>query len=216
MPKGRRWVAPAEKDAHFSELREHLTGDPALQFYEEMSSATPELVLIALHWTRELDAWVVFGLLLSAAQDSNAWMERLWQDALFREQIALIGQPAFFLLASELLILAMADVASSPHLDTFRLFLELQRPRWEHQLQMLCSRFGFEFSADKVQCSARDEWAGKGKLGSSSIGQQVRNDLPRALKLWTVWNTSSDALQERLAAIAEQKPFPGRCSACPA
>ncbi|MCX5991244.1 MAG: hypothetical protein NTZ04_02780 [Chloroflexi bacterium] len=214
VPEGGQWVALAEKDAHFSELRGHLTGDPALQFYGEMSSDFAELVVIILHWTQGLQGHVV-GLLASTAKDSNVWEERLRQDALFREQIALIDQPAFYLLASELLILAIADVASSPQLDSFKLTLELLQSQWEHKLQAGCSLSGFEFSADKVRRSAREGWAGHGLWESSSIWDDLKKDLSRALKLWPAWQTSRNALQERLAAIAEQKPFPGRCSACP-
>ena len=115
---------------------------------------------------------------------------------------------------SELCILALSEADAGRELGRFKRAIEWQRPELEHQLQASCSLFNWEISADYLKHSAQELWTCKERW--RDFGPFVREPLLRAIELWQAWGASKKALEQRLAILAEQRPFPGRCGACPA
>ncbi len=207
QPPGQRWHTQAERDEAFPQLRKHLKKGPVFPLYEKMGFALGQAFTFVWHWMPALEASAV-GLLRVKAQDPEEWRERLLQDALLREQVSLVAQPAFNLLGSELIRLTVADAPPDPELKWYTFFLEREQADMEHRLQAACSVTHFQLTADEIR-----HWAQQ-KL-SSTEWQPLKDDLLRALRALSIWRPSKDALTRHLATLVEQHPFPGRCSACP-
>ncbi len=207
QPPAERWRTQAEGDEAFPQLREHLKKGPVFPLYEMMGFALGQAIMFAWHWRPALEAAAV-GLLAVKAQNPEEWRERLLQDALLREQVSLVAQPAFYLLTSELMRLTVADAPPDPELQLWTLVLEQEQADMEHRLQGACSVTRFQLTADEIrhwaqQTLSRTEW------------QPLKDELLRELRALSIWQPSKDALTRHLAALVELHPFPGQCSACP-
>jgi hypothetical protein len=208
-----RWVAQVESNLHFPKLQEHLTAEPVWGLYVQSGTELIRLGSILFWWISPLRAYIL-GLLAATQQQQpqlNLWLARLSEDWFFREQVASLVCQAFYLLASELAILAIDASVSNPRSNSSKFALQFWQSEYEHKLQVLCSIYGFELTADSIRSACRELWS----ENKDFDGHSIRDDVQQAVNLWLAWQESRTALEEYLAALAEQHPFPGRCPQCP-